>query len=295
MSIKQRLLELADVLRSIPVLESIVPSDKFEMLASVVEETVFEEGDEICVEGDDEGVIFIVYEGECAYSNEYGEDFWLQKGEWIGEEQLLRHAPASMTVTVRSEVARILTLDSESLSIAVEEAQLFGSKNWHSEADSQDSQVDNTMSTLKGFSVSKDGQDTTQSPHLFKEHCIHRCEVIGPLGEGSFGLVMLLRDKETRREYALNAMSKANLAEVKREDMVANEKNLMMRISSDFVINLFGSYEDSNFWFFMCDIATGGELFDVYMKLTDMGISKLVVGQTYTICGTADYFAPEIL
>jgi len=31
------------------------------------------------------------------------------------------------------------------------------------------------------------------------------------------------------------------------------------------------------------------------VKLTDMGIAKMVLGKTYTICGTADYFAPETL
>jgi serine/threonine protein kinase len=32
-----------------------------------------------------------------------------------------------------------------------------------------------------------------------------------------------------------------------------------------------------------------------YLKLTDMGIAKVVIGKTYTICGTTDYFAPETL
>lgn len=32
-----------------------------------------------------------------------------------------------------------------------------------------------------------------------------------------------------------------------------------------------------------------------YVKLTDMGIAKVVVDKTFTICGTADYFAPETL
>lgn len=34
---------------------------------------------------------------------------------------------------------------------------------------------------------------------------------------------------------------------------------------------------------------------DGYVKLTDMGIAKVVVGKTYTVCGTADYLAPETL
>mmetsp|Transcript_98894 Transcript_98894/g.185783 ORF Transcript_98894/g.185783 Transcript_98894/m.185783 type:complete len:819 (+) Transcript_98894:171-2627(+) len=31
------------------------------------------------------------------------------------------------------------------------------------------------------------------------------------------------------------------------------------------------------------------------MKLTDMGLAKVVVGKTYTTCGTPDYFAPEVI
>jgi len=32
-----------------------------------------------------------------------------------------------------------------------------------------------------------------------------------------------------------------------------------------------------------------------YLKLTDMGIAKVCIGKTYTVCGTTDYFAPETL
>jgi CRP-like cAMP-binding protein len=39
-----------------------------------------------------------------------------------------------------------------------------------------------------------------------------------------------------------------------------------------------------------CLLSSDGQL-----KLADMGIAKIVLGKTYTICGTADYFAPETL
>ena len=35
--------------------------------------------------------------------------------------------------------------------------------------------------------------------------------------------------------------------------------------------------------------------FSGYLKLTDLGISKVCIGKTYTVCGTTDYFAPETL
>lgn len=32
-----------------------------------------------------------------------------------------------------------------------------------------------------------------------------------------------------------------------------------------------------------------------HLKLTDMGLAKKVIGSTYTICGTPEYFAPEVI
>merc|ERR1719382_696316 len=39
-----------------------------------------------------------------------------------------------------------------------------------------------------------------------------------------------------------------------------------------------------------CVLDTTGRL-----KLVDMGLAKVVVGKTYTTCGTPDYFAPEVI
>lgn len=169
------------------------------------------------------------------------------------------------------------------------------------------------------------------------------CEMVGALGEGSFGSVVLLRNKTTGQEYALKGMSKAHLKEECQETMVQNERNIMSMLDSNFIVRMYSSYTDEKFVYLMLEPVLGGELFDVYtendlwgkidhakfyaacvslalshmhskrviwrdlklenclinsqgfLKITDLGIAKVVVGKTYSVCGTADYFAPETL
>jgi len=34
---------------------------------------------------------------------------------------------------------------------------------------------------------------------------------------------------------------------------------------------------------------------DGYLKLTDFGFAKVVTSKTYTLCGTPEYIAPEVI
>mmetsp|Transcript_138404 Transcript_138404/g.254614 ORF Transcript_138404/g.254614 Transcript_138404/m.254614 type:complete len:1021 (-) Transcript_138404:135-3197(-) len=352
-SAKQRLTEFANLLRLVPALASSIDASHFELLAGVVEETVFVHRDEICVEGEDDGVLFMMYDGEARV---IGTETHIKKGDFVGERQLIDQISADKTVIVVSEVAKVLILDRRSYEIALDASDAMKAKRKSMKAvkDTQDAldiahhgsfkkQVQRVMTRLRSLTLFTDGGKTVSQVRPKSTPTLERCEVVGKLGEGSFGLVLLVEDRETKQEFALKCLSKEQLNYEKRVDMVQNERYVMMQLHSDFIVRLHRTYEDSIYYYLLLELATGGELFDVYtsrnlwglipyarfyiasvalglshmhakrvvwrdlklenclvdgkgnLKLSDLGIAKLVIGRTYTVCGTADYFAPESL
>jgi len=166
---------------------------------------------------------------------------------------------------------------------------------------------------------------------------------IGRLGVGAFGIVTLEADRRTGRTYALKAVSKGYLAQLRMEYSVLNEKRILRMVDSPFVVRLIATYNGREHVYFLLEAALGGELFTTYerlrlygserharfyvgcvgealthlherhviyrdlkpenllldargyCKLTDMGLAKVTQGKTYTLVGTPDYMAPEVI
>lgn len=162
------------------------------------------------------------------------------------------------------------------------------------------------------------------------------------LGAGAFGKVTLVVDQEKHKAFALKAVSKLQVVQNKQTTQMLNEKKVMQRLESMFLVNLLTTYKDDWFLYLLLDVCLGGELFtihrshgsfdeatarfyvgcvvegfihahshnvayrdlkpenlvldsDGYLKITDFGLSKFIDGSTFTMCGTPDYLAPEII
>lgn len=168
-------------------------------------------------------------------------------------------------------------------------------------------------------------------------------ERIGRLGVGAFGVVTLEMDRRTGRTYALKAVSKGYLAQLRMEHSVLNEKRILKMVETPFIVRLLATYNGREHVYFLLEAALGGELFTTYerlrlygserharfyvgccvealahlherhviyrdlkpenllldargyCKLTDMGLAKVTQSQTYTLVGTPDYMAPEVI
>jgi len=164
----------------------------------------------------------------------------------------------------------------------------------------------------------------------------------GVLGVGAFGIVTLVIDQEKQTSYALKAISKLQVLRNNQSNQILNEKKVLQRLKSMFVVNLNATYQDESFLYLLLDVCLGGELFTIhrkigsfdeatsrfyvgcvvegfthihshnfvyrdlkpenlvldsqgYLKITDFGFAKLIDGNTFTMCGTPDYLAPEII
>ncbi|CAE7574312.1 Prkg1, partial [Symbiodinium pilosum] len=332
------------MLHQVPVIREQVDLALLSVLAGALEETVLDKDEFLCVRGEDEGMLFLIVSGFCTVTDHDEDDegkTGLLKGDWVGEKQLADMVPATRTVVVKSEKATVLALDNYHFDLVRQASQDHTVLQQVRALNGSAQEVSNWLKKRRASTTQR--RPSTISERGVPLRQIKDFDTVGALGEGNFGLVLLLRDKETREEYALKGLNKQHLEQEKQEAMVKNERNVLAVLDSPFIIHMHGCFHDSHFVYFLLEVALGGELFDIYndynlwgkadkaqfyiacvalglshihskhivwrdlklenclvnsqgyAKLTDMGIAKMVTGKTYTVCGTADYFAPETL
>ncbi|KAF8644118.1 hypothetical protein AX16_008647 [Volvariella volvacea WC 439] len=173
-------------------------------------------------------------------------------------------------------------------------------------------------------------------------------EVRGVLGTGTFGKVLLVRDKKSIGQsgshnfYAMKVLRKDDLVRLRQVEHVNAERYILSRLHHPFVVDLFSTFQDSLNVYMLMSYVSGGELFthlrraqcfttDVtrfylstivlairylhsfnivyrdlkpenllldsrgYLRLTDFGFAKIVDDRTWTLCGTPEYLAPEVI
>uniref|UniRef100_A0A2K6NMJ3 Protein kinase domain-containing protein n=1 Tax=Rhinopithecus roxellana TaxID=61622 RepID=A0A2K6NMJ3_RHIRO len=154
------------------------------------------------------------------------------------------------------------------------------------------------------------------------------------LGTGTFRRVHLVKEKTAKHFFALKVMSIPHVIRLKQEQHVHSEKSVLKEVSHPFLIRLFWMWHDEHFLYMLMEYVPSGELFsylttglfysaeiicaieylhskeivyrdlkpenilldrDGHIKLTVFGFAKKLVDRTWTLCGTPEYLAPEVI
>lgn len=181
---------------------------------------------------------------------------------------------------------------------------------------------------------------------LWRRKCpvgrLEEWERLRTLGSGSFGRVVLARNKESRQYCVIKVLEKSKVIRLKQKQHLLDERRALHFANFPFIVTLVTSFKDYNYVFLVMPFVPGGEMFSYlrrsgkfeedqaqfyaaqvalsfeylhnvnlvyrdlkpenilidergYLKIADLGFCKVVTGRTYTLCGTPEYLAPELI
>ncbi|XP_018329229.1 protein kinase DC2 [Agrilus planipennis] len=167
-------------------------------------------------------------------------------------------------------------------------------------------------------------------------------QIIKTVGTGTFGRVLLCRNKHSNIFGAMKILALADVIRLKQVEHVKNEKNILQEVRHPFIVNMLWSKKSNTCIYMLFEYVCGGELFsylrnagrfspstgifytaeivcaleylhlknivyrdlkpenllldmDGHLKITDFGFAKKLTDRTWTLCGTPEYLAPEII
>lgn len=86
------------------------------------------------------------------------------------------------------------------------------------------------------------------------------------LGAGSFGRVVLVKEKDGDNYYASKQLSKDQIIKTKQVGHLMNEKKVLNSIRFPFTIQLVASFKDNDSLYLIIPLVLGGELFTYHRK-----------------------------
>ncbi|MCJ1476003.1 Serine/threonine-protein kinase [Lambiella insularis] len=86
------------------------------------------------------------------------------------------------------------------------------------------------------------------------------------IGKGAFGEVKLVTHKETNKIYALKSLVKAEMFKKDQLAHVRAERDILALANSDWVVKLYGTFQDSTFLYMLMEYLPGGDLMTSLIK-----------------------------
>jgi len=218
----------AEALRNVVVLQSLSMTH-LERLAALLEPICLSVGEVVFKQGDKGDDFFIVVHGllEVKIFNRVVRTIGV--GDYIGERAPITKQPRSATVTVLEECELWRMSGSSFISV------INGPILEHMES----------RIALQNTNISVDN-----------------LEVVRKVGEGGFGVVKMVRAKDTGTRYALKCVNIRHAVERKQQKSLMAERSIMAEVDHPFIIKFIRSFRGANHICFLMELVTGGELLD---------------------------------
>jgi len=255
----------------------------------------------------------------------------LEQGDYFGEMALLKDGVRNASILAKGKTT-CFSLDKEEFNLIVGGVQKFMKRN----------------AKKRSAELEEKFQERNKIDLEFKH-----LQVVGPLGQGTFGRVKLMRHYDPNgpgqkaseaKVYALKVIAKSLVVAHHQQANVISERDVMLKCDHPFLLKLYNTYRDRFNLYLLLEFVQGGELFSVihtangdgvkpadarfyaactvaavgylhskniayrdlkpenmliddvgYVRVVDFGFAKEVTNKTYTLCGTPEYLAPEIV
>jgi len=249
-------------LNQIPILEVLLQTEKLKLCECLTEMRI-SMGTQLIQVDETEKCLYILISGSLAVTDFNEKEVVVtappqpKEGESLrvcsfGELALLGRGDTSLvTLRCASEEAVIMRLEPTAMSLILAPLSEIIRQSQAGIDFDQD-----TAATQK--STKKD-----LSRQLIKRKDLQK---VGMLGVGQFGTVGLWQHIISGKTFAMKSISKGYIVQQGLQQLVHNEKNVMLVLDSPFIIKLFQTYSSPESCTFLLEPALGGELYVQYHK-----------------------------